>query len=71
MPKTSFDLKLPACRGTASTWADIPKILRKKFRPEPAVRNGALHQIKSPLISQPGPRRTHRRIAALQNAIQL
>jgi iron complex transport system substrate-binding protein len=38
----------------------------KKFRPEkvaarpgfaeiPAVRNGALHEIKSPLILQPGP----------------
>jgi iron complex transport system substrate-binding protein len=49
----------------------------KKFRPEklaarpgfasvPAVRNGALHEIKSPLILQPGPAALTDGLAALQ-----
>jgi iron complex transport system substrate-binding protein len=58
----------------------------KKFRPDtvaarpgwqavPAVRNGQLHEIKSPIILQPGPAalfdgidELHRRIAAVANA---
>jgi iron complex transport system substrate-binding protein len=54
----------------------------KKFRPEkvtarpgfaqlPAVRNGALHEIKSPLILQPGPAALTDGLRALQNAIRL
>ncbi len=54
----------------------------KKFRPEkvaarpgfaelPAVRNGALHEIKSSLILQPGPAALTDGLRALQNAIQL
>ena len=52
----------------------------KKFRPEkvaarpgfaqvPAVRNGAVHEIKSPLILQPGPAALTDGLRALQNAI--
>jgi iron complex transport system substrate-binding protein len=54
----------------------------KKFRPEkvaarpgfaqlPAVQNGALHEIKSPLILQPGPAALTDGLRALQNAIRL
>jgi iron complex transport system substrate-binding protein len=54
----------------------------KKFRPEkvtarpgfallPAVRNGALHEIKSSLILQPGPAALTDGLQALQNAIRL
>ena len=54
----------------------------KKFRPEkvaarpgfaqlPAVRNGALHEIKSSLILQPGPAALTDGLRALQNAIRL
>jgi len=53
----------------------------KKFRPEkvkarlgfaqlPAVRNGALHEIKSSLILQPGPAALTDGLQALQNAIR-
>jgi iron complex transport system substrate-binding protein len=53
----------------------------KKFRPEkvtarpgfaqlPAVQNGALHEIKSALILQPGPAALTDGLRALQNAIQ-
>ena len=53
----------------------------KKFRPEkvttrpgfaqlPAVRNGALHEIKSSLIMQPGPAALTDGLRALQDAIQ-
>jgi iron complex transport system substrate-binding protein len=54
----------------------------KKFRPEKvaarpgfaqlrAVQNGALHEIKSPLILQPGPAALTDGLRALQNAIRL
>jgi iron complex transport system substrate-binding protein len=54
----------------------------KKFRPEkvaarpgfaqlPAVQNGALHEIKSSLILQPGPAALTDGLRALQNAIRL
>lgn len=53
----------------------------KKFRPEkvaarpgfadvPAVRNGALHEIKSPLILQPGPAALTDGLAALQAIVR-
>lgn len=53
----------------------------KKFRPErvmarpgfsdvPAVRNGALYEIKSPLILQPGPAALTDGLAALQDVIE-
>ena len=67
--------------------ARIPDIIigswcGKKFRPEkvaarpgfaqlPAVRNGALHEIKSSLILQPGPAALTDGLRALQNAIRL
>jgi len=37
----------------------------------PAVRNGALHEIKSSLILQPGPAALTDGLRALQNAIRL
>ncbi len=54
----------------------------KKFRPEkvaarpgfastPAVRRGAVHEIKSPLILQPGPAALTDGLAALQTIIEL
>jgi iron complex transport system substrate-binding protein len=53
----------------------------KKFRPEqvaarpgwqhvPAVRDGQLHEIKSPLILQPGPAALTDGLAALQGIIE-
>src|SRR3954449_10562473 len=67
--------------------ARIPDIIigswcGKKFRPEkvaarpgfaqlPAVRNGALHEIKSSLILHPGPAALTDGLRALQNAIRL
>ena len=54
----------------------------KKFRPEkvatrpgfnrmPAVRNGAVHEIKSPLILQPGPAALTAGLAELQRVIEM
>ena len=53
----------------------------KKFRPEkvaarpgfeqiPAVRNGALHEIKSPIILQPGPAALTEGLHSLQNIVK-
>ena len=54
----------------------------KKFRPEkvaarpgfdrtPAVRNGAIHEIKSPLILQPGPAALTAGLAELQRIVEM
>ena len=60
-----------SARGAARSFAPEKVAARPGFDRIPAVRNDALHEIKSPLILQPGPAALTAGLAELQRVVEM